>query len=394
LLSSTVASGLSRTSESEIYAETEYPRVAGWSPLQALTDGRWMTIRAGSISEVYDLSRDPEERHDLAAAQAGVVRGMTARIDAIRAAHASPPASNAISDEAAERLRALGYVASAPSAPAAGAPNPATTIAAWNAFEEALGALNARRADAAGRLERLATTHPEASIFSSTYARALKDAGQSARALAEYRRAARRWPTDATLLHDLAVAARDAAAAAAGADARALRQEAARAEQAALALAGENPAARNGLGLLAADEGRAADAVREFEQATRGDPTNASYWTNLGNARRAAGDSAGAEQAYRQALAIDPNAADALNGVGVLLVEARRAPEAAAWFEKAAAASPDFAEARLNLGIALQESGQPARAAEAYRQVLASSGTHVREKNAAAKLLASLGAGR
>ena len=41
----------------DLYSEAEYPRVAGWSPLQALTDGRWMTIRAGTSTEVYDLRR-------------------------------------------------------------------------------------------------------------------------------------------------------------------------------------------------------------------------------------------------------------------------------------------------------------------------------------------------
>ena len=35
-----------RLSQPDLYSETEYPRVAGWSPLQALTDGRWMAIRA------------------------------------------------------------------------------------------------------------------------------------------------------------------------------------------------------------------------------------------------------------------------------------------------------------------------------------------------------------
>src|SRR5207248_10701973 len=45
----------------DIYAETEYPRAAGWSPLQALTDGRWMTIRAGTSAEVYDVEHDPGE---------------------------------------------------------------------------------------------------------------------------------------------------------------------------------------------------------------------------------------------------------------------------------------------------------------------------------------------
>ena len=64
------------------------------------------------------------------------------------------------------------------------------------------------------------------------------------------------------------------------------------------------------------------------------------------------------------------------------------------WFERAIAAAPDLVEARLNLGIALQQSGQTARAAETYRQVLAAPAHFTRERDAAAKLLAALGAAR
>ena len=63
-------------------------------------------------------------------------------------------------------------------------------------------------------------------VFQVTYARALKDAGQVDRAVAVYRDAARRWPSDATLLHDLAVAARDAAGLVPGPAAAKLRAEA------------------------------------------------------------------------------------------------------------------------------------------------------------------------
>jgi arylsulfatase A-like enzyme/Flp pilus assembly protein TadD len=383
------------TTTNEVYAETEYPRTAGWSPLQALTDGRWKTIRGGSSSEVYDLQTDPAEQHDVAGTQPGITRGMSSRIDAIRATGSPSSSAGVVTDEAAERLRALGYVAGSSSATLpSGAPNPRTTIAAWNAFEDALTALNAKQPSAVSLLEPLATAHPESPVFQSMYARALKDAGQTANALAAYRRAVRRWPTDATLLHDLAVAARDAANAGRGADERALRDEAARAEQAALVLAPASAAAHNGLGLIAIDAQRPREAVGEFERATTIDPNNASYWANLGNARRSAGDRAGAEQAYRQALTIDANAVDALNGLGVLLVETNRAAEATRWFERAIAASPDFVEARLNLGIALQQSGDTRRAAETYRAVLGSPGRHTREKEAAAKLLAGMGAGR
>src|SRR2546430_13107576 len=39
----------------DLYSETDYPRVAGWSPLQALTDGRGKTIRPGAAPERYGL---------------------------------------------------------------------------------------------------------------------------------------------------------------------------------------------------------------------------------------------------------------------------------------------------------------------------------------------------
>ncbi len=374
----------------DIYAETEYPRVAGWSPLQVLADGRWKTIRSGSGAEVYDLQNDPVEQHDLAGAQHTIAAAMSTRIDAIRATAVPRTSAGAISDDTVERLRALGYVAGGSAPDAAGAPNPASQMAAWNAFEEAIDALNARRSEGLAALKTIATTHASGPIFQMTYARALKDAGDTANALIVDRAAAKRWPTDAGLMHDLSVAARDAAHLARGAAAASLLDEAARAERAALVLAPESAASHNGLGLVAVDAGRPRDAVQEFERATVLDAANASYWVNLGNARRARHDAAGAEQAYRRALDVDARTADAANGLGVLLVEANRNAYAVAWFERAIASAPGSVEARLNLGIALQQSGQPARAAEAYRQVLAAPPQYRREREAATRLLASL----
>jgi len=382
-----------RGANPDLYSETEYPFVAGWSPLQALTDGRWMTIRAGSATEVYDLRSDPREEHDVAVAQPAVAAAMAARAAALHGSAAA--GARAISPDAQERLRALGYVASsATPTSTAGAPNPASRIATWNAFEDALSSLNAHRPDALPALRRLAAANSDAPVIQMTAARAMKDAGQTDAALTAYRHAAARWPTDALLLHDLAVVARDAAAAATGPKAAALHDEATRADQAALTLAPDSAAAHNGLGLLAIDAGKAGDAVKAFERAAALDSNNAPYWANLGNARRAAGDRAGAEQAYRRALEVDARTADAANGLGVLLVEANRPADAAPWFERAIAAAPDLVEARLNLGIALQQSGQAARAADAYRLVLSAHGTHPREKDAAAKLLAAIGAAR
>ncbi len=368
----------------DIYAETDYPRVAGWSPLEALTDGRWMAIRAGSATELYDLDRDPQEQHDLAASQSSTATAFATRIDAIgkTARKAGREQAPAISADAEQRLRALGYVTGAPrSTSTAAAPNPARRIAVWSAFEDALAALNAHQPRALPALAALVAANPDAPVFQSTYARALVDADRPADALTIYRAAAMRWPTDAMLLHDLAVAARAAGR----------LDEARAADAAALALAPDNALAHNGAGLVAIDQNRPEEAAREFDRATSLDPTNAEYWSNLGNARRTLGDAAGAKQAYEQAIAIDPRAVDAANGLGVLLVEAQRPADAVAWFERATEAAPDFVEAKLNLGIALQQSGNSARAAAIYRDVLKAPAKYAREREAARQLLGSLG---
>ena len=380
----------------DLYSETDYPRVAGWSPLQALTDGRWMAIRSGAATELYDLQSDPQEQRDVAAAQPSTAAALSTRIDAIRASGGARTPGT-VSAETAERLRSLGYVASsAQPATDAHAPNPARHIDAWNAFEDALALLNQHSPAALPALDAIARANPDAPVFRSTYARALKERGRLADAIAVYRAASHRWPTDAVLMHDYAVAAREAAAFAPdGAPARkGLLEEAVNAEQAAAMLQPGSAMVHNGLGLIAADGNDPASAAREFERATALDPNNASYWANLGNARRSVGNVSGAEQAYRRALDTDARTVDAANGLGVLLVEAKRPGEAVGWFQRAIDQSPDFVEARLNLGIALQQAGDAVHAREAYRAVLASAGSHTREKDAASKLLASLGGPR
>jgi tetratricopeptide (TPR) repeat protein len=284
-----------------------------------------------------------------------------------------------LANDARERLRSLGYVApSAPAAIPASSPDPADRIADWRAFETALSAV--RGAEVVKRLKELAARNPTAQVFHSAWARALAESGRHTEALRAYRDVVTRWPGDAVLLHDLAVAARDAGQA----------DEALRAEQAALLVDPDYAAAVNGLGLLHADAGRSPDAVASFERATRLDRSDPSYWTNLGNARRALGRE-DARQAYDEALAIDAAWPDAANGIGVLEVQAGRPAAAIPWFEQALARAPGLVEARLNLGIACQESGQTARAKAYYQAVLQAPPSFARERDAARKLLQGLG---
>jgi choline-sulfatase len=369
------------SSDRDVYAETTYPRVAGWHALSVLAGPQWKLVMS-SAPELYDLARDPGETTDVASNHSAVVGGMQARIRQLATDRtASVPA---VSPEATERLRALGYVSGPASSSSLdpNAPNPAKVIDSWTRFESALALLNTRRtAEALPLLADLVRRFTNASVFQSTYARALMDSGKAAEAIQVYRAAVARWPNDGGLFHELAVAARSARQPA----------EALRAEQAALAIDGSSPAALNGLGLLHSDAGRAGEAAAAFERATKGDPSNASYWTNLGNARRERQDLAGAESAYRRALEADAAHPDAANGLGVLLVQQGKPADAIPWLERAIQHSPDFYEARLNLGIAYQQSGNREKAKATYQALLASAPPEAaRERQAATALLQQL----
>ncbi len=366
---------------SDIYSETQYPRVAGWSPVYSLVEDRWKIIQASGV-KLFDLTNDAAEQHDVAREHEALVRSLTARLAALRGPATTAKERQRVSAETAERLRSLGYVASAPAQlPASGAPDPADDIGAWTRFEEAQNAVVAhdyRRA--LPMLAALVDSHRGGTVFETTYAQALQESGDLNGSLEFARRAVARHPQDPTLFHALAIAARDAHR----------TDEAMRAESAALALDPADPAVHNGIGLLEIDRQRPGEAATAFERAVQIDPTNAQYWTNLGNARREVGAASAAEEAYRRALDLEPRASDAANGLGVLLVQAGRPADAIPWFTRALENTTGFYEARLNLGIACQQAGDTVRAAQAYRDVLKAPARFARERDGARKLLESL----
>jgi tetratricopeptide (TPR) repeat protein len=366
----------------EIYAETDYPRSAGWSALSSLVSMRWKVIASSEI-ELYDLDRDPGERVNLVSSRQPTASAMVDRLAEIRGPRRGASPSPQLSPEVEERLRALGYVGPAASSLAAAerAPNPATVIDGWVALERVLARLSAGAPmDALADAQALAARFPEGRLFQTTAARALQEAGRPREALAVYRMALQRFESSALLLHDLAVAARAAGDA----------KEAIRAERAALAIDPAYATAHNGLGLALTDVRQWGDASAAFEAAVRLDPRHAPFLMNLANARREQGDFVRAEALYTQALDLDPRQADAANGLGTVLTLTGRAPQAISMFERALELDPHFVGARLNLGIAFQQAGRTADAEAAYRAVLAAPGEFEHERQAARTLLERL----
>ena len=119
-----------------------------------------------SEAELYDVAADPAETRNLAASTSGVVQQLTTALRKREKSAGTAP-SGAVSPEAAERLRSLGYVGGATqSVPDADAPNPAKVIDGWRQFERALALVNTGRArDALPALQALATRFPSGPVF-------------------------------------------------------------------------------------------------------------------------------------------------------------------------------------------------------------------------------------
>ena len=114
------------------YMEARRPWLSyGWAPLRAVRSGRWKLI-AAPRPELFDLSRDPGESHNLVTFDRRTARRLSTLLLAVEK-RASVEGAGSVSPEARKRLEALGYVAGADVGDApAGRPDPKDKVEAWN----------------------------------------------------------------------------------------------------------------------------------------------------------------------------------------------------------------------------------------------------------------------
>ena len=385
----------SEPAAAEIYAETQYPAVFGWSPLAALRR-RDLKYIAAPRPELYDLARDPGEKDDLAAhpAQTQAASGFAARLAELAAGAVEAPRGNAVDAETRARLASLGYAAGpakpAKTAAAAGgprsdAPDPKRLVDLFQRFEQAHNALKsggaAAAAGALSELSALVAADPRNPVFRGELARAWRQRGAIDKALPLYRQAAADAPADPEAWYNLAAALQEAGRAG----------EARTAVEKAVDLDPGRPEAHNTLGIVHLAEGKPEEARREFTIASSLDPRNATALNNLGNVLRGLGHLDESEAAYRRALTVAPRYAEPLNGLGTLEVERDRPAAALSYFEQALRLAPEYHEVRLNQGIAHEMAGERDAAAQAYRDFLAATGgdpQFAEQRRAAQQLLA------
>jgi len=367
----------------DIYAETEYPTVFGWSSLAAIRRGAHKYISAPA-PELYDLASDPRETHNVYRDDRRTMRALSSALASLRTTAAPALPSKAPDAETMAKLASLGYVGGTSPVRGGARPDPKDMVPLFRKFEEATWATTAKKYDeAATLLEDLVKGDPENPVFRTSLAKVERQRGRPDRAIELFREAIAFAPDDAQAWYNLAAAFQEAGDLPHAAEAvrEALRRDAGSAD------------AHNVLGIIDSAEGKPALALEEFQKAVAIDPRNARIHNNIGNASRALRRDDQAEAAFRRAIELAPNYPDPFNGLGALDIDRNRYPEAVTSFDHALQLAPDYHEARLNRAVALQLSGNLPAAAGEYRAFIARTANDpkfTRQRQAAQSMLAQL----
>jgi arylsulfatase A-like enzyme/Flp pilus assembly protein TadD len=369
----------------DIYAETQYPAIFGWSDLAMLRRGNIKYIAAPS-PELYDVAHDRGEARNVLAEERRSYRSLSAELDAMRATAAAPSNKpSPLDEEAKAKLASLGYIAP-PALTNASGPraDPKAMAPLFRQFEEATWAMNAGRLDdAIARFRPIVASDVRNPVFRASLARALRQKGELASAITLYQEAVAITPDDPEAWYNLAVAL----------------QEANRVKESGIAIREavrrdpRRPEAHNALGISFSEAGDLRAAEAEFAKASGIDPHDARAFNNLGNVYRATGRIDDALAAYQRAATLAPRYADPLNGLGVIAVQRNDPRGALVHFDRALEIAPNFYEAQLNRGIALQIAGDRDGATRQFRKLLAelpAGAAFEAQRHAATQLLAGL----
>jgi tetratricopeptide (TPR) repeat protein len=151
-------------------------------------------------------------------------------------------------------------------------------------------------------------------------------------------------------------------------------RDAARAWRRVLKVSESDSEAHERLASLSGREGDKAGAIRHIEALARIAPKDAAGWDRLARARADVGDLAGAVEAWRLALAASEEP-EFHTQIGIALLPLDRKPAALEHFQRAAALTPMEERRWRHLARCAQDVGEAAVAADAWRQVLALTGT-------------------
>lgn len=312
------------------YAETLYPKInMGWAELRGIRTNQWKYIRAPK-PELYDLSQDPGETHNVIQGHEAEVRKFEARLNSVIGSDGVEKVSTSVVDERTlSQLRSLGYVSGfvSRSYDLKGEgidPKDRTGVLKLLETVESGGLPMPRRIEMLR--EALAGDAADPHIYYELGA-AYERAGRSADAMQLYRSAIANGIQSGRLHSRLAD--------------------------------------------LLVRSGQKDEAIPEYEKAAQFNPADLQSQANLATAYMEKGRLGDAERVYKWTLSIDPGYGTAYNGLGVIAIQRQDTATARGYFEKAAQLDPELADADLNLGLIYKMAGDRARARECFQAFLA-----------------------
>ena len=377
------------------YAESLYAQLElGWAPLHA-----WRSSKAKLIDaprpELYDLEQDASELSNVAASQPARVAELRRALDA--ALRQSPPsASAAIDPEAAERLRALGYVSggTVPRGTGQSLRDPKDGVRILPRLNRGMSAARIEPDTAIRELSAVLAEDPDLMMARRTRAVAYAAARRHELAIADLRHLESHkqlTPEDAIVLGDNLRFAGKLADAATVLERTARENpkfpqpllslaevriqernypEAARICERALQLVPDHIEALRRLGDLALLREDLETAGTRYSRILTLDGTDVPALTRLGVVRMRTGKPDDAMRLFQQAIEREPKNAEALLYLAGVLAARGRPADALPYFERALEAGPPSTMALNGLGLTRLALGDRAGAAEAFRKSL------------------------
>ncbi|MGH9409245.1 MAG: sulfatase-like hydrolase/transferase [Vicinamibacterales bacterium] len=344
----------------------------GWAPLRGVLVGREKYIDL-PIVELYDLSTDPHETHNVAPEKPQRVDVM---YNMLKMFNVAPPARAQVETaETIDRLRSLGYIGGGTTTVRekyTDADDPKRLITLEQTLTKGDDAVKAGQPQQAiGFYKSVIAQRPDTEDAYRKLALVYWRAGDAPAAIATLEDALRHGVTQSEVRIRLGQYLAES-----GQPAKAIELLAASSSEPSKRRASdeglsERREARAPNNDLSADPdalvvlwnayqlaGKLPEAERTFTQITQLDPGNALAFQDLGTAELQAHDYTGAEASLRHALQIDPTLSGAYTALGVVLASTNRKPEAIdAWKRAVQLDATDF-NALYNLTINLAEAGR------------------------------------
>lgn len=319
----------------------------GWAPLRGVLVGREKYIDL-PIVELYDLTADPGETHNVAQQHHDTLDAM---FNLLKMFNVAPPArAQAESAETLDRLRSLGYIGGGTATVRekyTDADDPKRLITLEQTLTKADDAVRAGRAqDAVGLYKSVIAQRPDTEDAYRKLALLYWRAGDAHDAVATLEDALRHGVTQSEVRIRLA-------------------QYLAESGQPAKAIVllgtkemANDPDALVVLGNAYQIAGKLAEAERTFTQLLTVDPGNGLAYEDLGTAQLQMRKYAEAETSLRRAIQIDPTLGGAYTALGVVLASTSRKSDAIDAWKRAVDLDPSDFNALYNLTVNLVEAGR------------------------------------